>query len=298
MSIRTSDLKGRVAVITGASRGIGRECCLALARHGCHIVVVAKSTVETENLPGTIYSVAEEVKALGVRALPLQIDIRDEEAVSRGIDKVVQEFGRLDILINNASALWWQEIKDTPMKKFDLIVSINARGTFCMTKYCLPHMMKHQFGRIVNMSPPISLDGFKGHVAYNISKFGMTMVALGVAQEYAGQNITANSLWPATIVESQASKNFKMAEAKLWRKATILADCVLGLASEGGDFTGNMLIDDEYLTARHNFTEKDFVQYRVDPEFDPPRLLARGMANPIKRGNVRALDSDMRKSAL
>lgn len=167
-----------------------------------------------------------------------------------------------------------------------------------MTKYCLPHMMKHQFGRIVNMSPPISLDGFKGHVAYNISKFGMTMVALGVAQEYAGQNITANSLWPATIVESQASKNFKMAEAKLWRKATILADCVLGLASEGGDFTGNMLIDDEYLTARHNFTEKDFVQYRVDPEFDPPRLLARGMANPIKRGNVRALDSDMRKSAL
>jgi len=203
MSIRTSDLKGRVAVITGASRGIGRECCLLLARHGCHIVVVAKSTVETENLPGTIYSVAQEVKELGVRALPLQIDIRDEEAVSKGVEKIIQEFGRLDILINNASALWWQEIKDTPMKKFDLIVSINARGTFCMTKYCLPHMIKNQFGRIVNMSPPISLDGFKGHVAYNISKFGMTMVALGVAQEYAGQNITANSLWPATIVESQ-----------------------------------------------------------------------------------------------
>jgi len=298
MSLRVADLKGRVAVITGASRGIGRECCLALARQGCHIVVVAKSVTETDNLPGTIFSVAQEVKALGVRALPLQIDIRDEEAVSRGVEKIIAEFGRIDILVNNASALWWQDIKDTPMKKFDLIVSINARGTFCMTKYCLPHMLTNRFGRVINMSPPISLDNFKGHVAYNISKFGMTMVALGVAQEYAGQNITANSLWPATIVESQATKNFKLSDAKLWRKAAILADCVVGLASEGGDFTGNMLIDDEYLTSRHNFTEKDFVQYRVDPDFDPPRVLARGMVPIIKRGNIRALDADRHKSQL
>jgi len=300
MSINPKDLKGRVAIVTGGSRGIGRECCLALARFGCHVAVCAKTVVPDPRLPGTIHSVAAEVSALGVRGLAVQVDLRSEENVKACVDKVVAEFGRIDILINNASALWWQTIEDTPMKKYDLITSINARGTFCMTKYCLPHMAKNKFGRCVMMSPPIVTSGYAGKAAYNISKFGMTIVAIAVAEEYRGKGVTANSLWPATVVESQAAKNFQLGSPSVWRKAKILVDCVLGLVSGPDSFTGNMLIDDEYLRANHGFTDQDFVQYRVDPNVEPPRLLAndqkRGLT--IRRGDVKKLESDKLKSKI
>lgn len=296
MSIRTSNLKGRVAVVTGGSRGIGRECCLTLARHGCNIVVVAKTADPTPNLPGTIHTTAAECRALGVEALAVQCDIRSEEGCQAAVAQVVARFGRLDILINNASALWWQEIKDTPMKKFDLIVGINARGTFCMTKYALPHMAKNKFGRCVMMSPPIVTKGYKAMTAYNISKLGMTMVAMGVSEEYKGKGVTAHSLWPATVVESQAAKNFELGDKKDWRKAQILADAVLGLVSEPDEYTGQMLIDDVYLRDRQGFEDKDFVQYRCDPNHEPARALARGHGEgdgmAIRRGDVKALAKD------
>lgn len=299
MSIRTSNLKGRVAIVTGGSRGIGRECCLTLARHGCHVVVVAKTSDPTPNLPGTIHTTAAEVKALGVDSLPVQCDIRSEEACKAAIDKAVAHFGRIDILINNASALWWQKIEDTPLKKYDLIHSINARGTFCMTKYCLPHMVKNKFGRVITMSPPIVSSGYGGKTAYNISKLGMTMVAMGVAEEYRGKGVTGHSLWPATVVESQAAKNFELGETRTWRKAQILADCVLGLVSEPDDYTGKMLIDDVYLRTRQGFQDKDLVQYRYDPNFEPPRLLAVGENKPLdlRRGDVKKLAADKAISA-
>uniref|UniRef100_A0A6B2LBI1 Hydroxysteroid dehydrogenase-like protein 2 n=1 Tax=Arcella intermedia TaxID=1963864 RepID=A0A6B2LBI1_9EUKA len=295
-------MKGRVAIVTGGSRGIGRECCLALARYGCAVVVAAKSTEDQKNLPGTIYSVAEEVRALGSEAMAVKVDMRSEEEVTAAVQEVVKRFGRIDILINNASALWWHDIVDTPIKKYDLINAINSRGTFIMTRACLPHMQLNKFGRVITMSPPIRFDQFAGHTAYNISKYGMTMVALGVAQEYAGKGITGNSLWPATVVESLASRNFKLGDEKLWRKATILADAVLAIATEGDSFTGNMLIDDLYLKSK-GLTDKDLEIYRCDPTFDPPRVLDSPLDTTsynilMTRGDVKQLEKDMARAKL
>lgn len=207
------------------------------------------------------------------------------------------------MLVNNASALWWQDIIDTPMNKYDLITQINSRGTFAITKACLPWMQINSFGRVINMSPPIrlELEVMAGHTAYNISKYGMTMVALGVAGEFRGEGITGNSVWPATVIESYASINFQLGEKKDWRKATILADCVMSIVSEPDTFTGNMLIDDTYLRST-GFTDEDFVMYRCDPAVEPPRVLdqtgeiaeVRTMA---KRGDVKDLEKDLSESS-
>eukprot|EP00927_Polykrikos_kofoidii_P063641 TRINITY_DN584_c0_g1_i1.p1 TRINITY_DN584_c0_g1~~TRINITY_DN584_c0_g1_i1.p1 ORF type:complete len:311 (+),score=44.99 TRINITY_DN584_c0_g1_i1:84-1016(+) len=287
------DLKGKVAIITGSTRGIGRECALALARQGCNIVVAAKSTTEQPTLPGTIYSVASELEALGVNALPYKLDVRDAESCEACVAKTVEVFGRVDILINNASALWWQPIVATPMNKFDLITTLNTRGSFALTRACLPHMLKNKFGRVITMSPPINphMEAYKGFTAYNISKFGMTMVAMGVAAEGAGHNVTGFSLWPATVIESQASINFELGDRSMWRKSTILADAAVALVCEDANFTGEQLIDDEYLRSK-GLTDEDFVTYRYDPAVEPPRALAEGQAGGIRRGDVRKLATD------
>jgi NAD(P)-dependent dehydrogenase (short-subunit alcohol dehydrogenase family) len=281
-----SILRGKVAIITGASRGIGRECALGLAKRGCNVVIAAKSAEPQPNLPGTIYSVAEEIEALGVQALPLQVDIRDAEACAAAVETAAAKFGRVDVMLNNASALWWQDIVETPIKKFDLITGINCRGAFAMTQACLPHMAKGGYGRVITMSPPIQSDfrAFGGFTAYNISKMGMTMVAMGAAAEGRKHGITGHSLWPATVVESTAATNFKLGDSSIWRKATILSDCVVKLCEEPDDYTGRQLIDDEYLRERHGFDDADFVQYRFNPDVEPPRLLARpGDATPRRR---------------
>jgi len=245
--------------------------------------------------------VAEEVKALGVESLPIKVDLRDEGDIAACVQETINKFGRIDILVNNASSLWWHDIVDTPLKKFDLIMGINSRGTFAITKYCLPHMKKNGYGRVITMSPPIRLDGFAGHTAYNMSKFGMTMVALGVAQEYRGTGVTGNSLWPATVIESFASKNFKLGDEKTWRKATILADAVLSIIGEDDTFTENMLIDDTYLRTK-GLKDQDFVRYRCDPNFEPPRVLDLDMEETqrimFKRGDVKKLDKDLQSSNL
>ena len=299
-----TSLAGRVAIVTGSSRGIGRECILALARRGCNVVVAAKSTTEQNNLPGTIFSVASEAEALGVQALPVQVDLRDAAQITKAVDQVGEKFGRVDILVNNASALWWQDIEDTPIKKFDLINGINARGAFAITQACLPWMEKNNFGRVITMSPPIVTDAkqYAGKTAYYMSKFGMTMVALGVAAEGRGKGITGNSLWPATIIESLAATNFELGDPSLWRKATILADSVVGICEEEDAFTGNMLIDDVYLRSK-GATDDDLVKYRMDPAVEPPRILAgediSGFSEgDFKRGDVKKLADDKARSRL
>lgn len=271
----TEDLKGRVAIITGSTRGIGRECALALARLGVNIVVAAKSTEESPSLPGSIYSVAKEVVACGAEALPFKLDLRNAGDIEACVKAAVDKFGRVDILVNNASALWWHTVEGTPTNKYDLITQINARGSFLMTKFCLPHMAKGNWGRIINMSPPISTNfrAFKGFTAYNISKFGMTMVAMGAAAEYEGKGICANSVWPATVIESQASINFQLGDTDFWRKATILSDSVVGMCGSAG-YTGHMCIDDTYLMQEHGLTAEDLKIYRVNPDVEPPRSLA------------------------
>jgi len=295
------DLKGRVAIISGATRGIGKECALALAREGCHIVVAAKTTEPTPGLPGTIYTVAQEIENLGVTALPVRMDVLDADSILDAVEQAASKFGRIDICINNASALWWQPIEDTPLKKYDLITQLNARGSFLLTKCCLPHMRKHNYGRVINMSPPIMTDyeAYKGVTAYNISKLGMSMVALGVAAEYSKDyNITGNCLWPATVIESQASINFSLGEKKTWRKATIIADATVAICCDPNKITGQTLIDDVYLLSRGLSTD-DLKVYRYDPDFEPPRYLANHKPTQegfgINRGDVKKLDDDMKK---
>ncbi len=266
-------VRGRVAIITGASRGIGRECALALARLGCHVVIAAKSDQPQPTLPGTIFTVAEEVERLGTgaRALPFKVDVRSEAEVEACVRATVETFGRVDILINNASALWWQDIPDTPLNKYNLINEVNARGSFLMAKACLPHMKKGGYGHIISMSPPLSTEGIAGHTAYYISKFGMTIVALGAGQESPGV-VAGNSLWPKTVVESLASENFEMGSKSLWRKALVISDSVLAILSKDPDApgaSGNMWIDEDLL---RSVGVTDFVPYRCDPEVEPPSM--------------------------
>src|SRR5262249_43877241 len=197
-----SSLAGRVAILTGASRGIGRAIALGLAREGCHIVVAAKSTESTEKLPGSIFTVAKEAEELGVQALPVQVDVRFPEQIEEMVVQSRQRLGRIDILINNAGALWWRPVLETPMKRFDLVMGVNARAALCCCQAVLPAMQEQRWGHIINMSPPIDLRFVPGRVAYCISKFGMTLLTHGLAEEVRPFNIGVNSLWPVTIIES------------------------------------------------------------------------------------------------
>jgi len=263
-------LQGRVAIITGASRGIGRALALSLARAGCHLVIAAKSTTSTEKLPGSIFSVAAEVEALGVQALPIQVDVRDAEQVDGMAARTLERFGRIDLLINNAGALHWKSLLETPVKRFDLVMGVNVRAAFLCCRAVLPAMMSQRWGHIINMSPPIDLTMMPGRIAYAISKLGMTLLTHGLAEEARPHNIAVNSLWPVTIIESQASINHALGRAEMWRKPDILVDCVLRLAQkEPTEMTGQALLDEDFLRAEG---VTDFSPYACVPGTQPPRL--------------------------
>ncbi|MDF1666834.1 MAG: SDR family oxidoreductase [Planctomycetota bacterium] len=264
-------LAGKVAIITGASRGIGRCVALKLAENGCNVVIAAKSVEEKPGLPGSIYTVKEEAEALGVKALALQVDVREDAMLEAMIQKTVDEFGRLDILINNAGALWWKPVVETPMKRFDLVHQVNARASFYSTQMAIPHMLKNDGGHVLTFSPPINLASLPGKVGYLLSKWGMTMLAHGLAQEMADEPFSINALWPATAIESQATINFKLGDPKTWRKADVMADAVLAIVSKKpGRQSGNAYIDEDLLR-EEGIT--DFVKYRCDPEHEPPRMM-------------------------
>jgi citronellol/citronellal dehydrogenase len=265
-----SSLQDRVAIITGASRGIGRALALGLARQGCAVVIAAKSTESSERLPGSIYTVAREVEALGGRALPVQVDVRDADQIEAMARRTVEQFGRIDILVNNAGALWWQPLLETPAKRFDLVMSVNARAAFLACRAVLGAMMQHRWGHIINMSPPLDLSMVPGRVAYSISKLGMTLLTIGLAEEVRPHNIAVNSLWPVTIIESQASINWGLGRPEMWRKPDILVDCVLRLVSkEPSALTGQALLDEEFLRAEG---VTDFSVYACVPGTEPARL--------------------------
>ncbi len=265
-------LAGKVAIVTGASRGIGRVMALTFARHGARVVIAAKSEAETARLPGTIYSVAREVEALGGQALPLRVDVRVLEDLQAMVAQTVRHFGRLDILVNNAGALWWQDVADTPMSRFDLMHEVNVRACFAASQAAIAPMRAAGGGHIVVCSPPIDLSALPGKVGYLISKYGMTMLAHGLAEELRADNIAVNALWPVTLVQSQATMNYKIGDAKMWRKPEILADAALELVSTPpAELTGQALLDEDFLRSRG---VTDFVQYRCDPEHEPPRLTA------------------------
>jgi len=265
-----STLQGRVAIVTGASRGIGRALALGLAKAGCHVVIAAKSTTSTEKLPGSIFSVAAEAEALGAQALPVQVDLRDEPQIDNLAAKTRERFGRIDLLINNAGALYWNSLLETPAKRFDLVMSVNARAAFLCCRAVLPAMIERRWGHIINMSPPLDMSMVPGRIAYAISKLGMTLLSFGLAEEARSHNIAVNSLWPVTIIESQASINHALGRPEMWRKPDILVDSVLRLVQkEPAEMTGQALLDEDFLRAEG---VTDFSGYACVPGTRPPRL--------------------------
>jgi citronellol/citronellal dehydrogenase len=261
---------GRVAFITGASRGVGRCIALALAREGADIAIAAKTAEPNPKLPGTIHTTAAEVEAIGRRALPIQLDVRDDLAVAVAVKATLERFGRIDFLVNNAGALFWQTLAETPLPRFDRVMGVNVRGAFACTREVLPAMLAQDYGHILMMSPPVEAAAAAGKIAYAVSKFGMTMIALGLAGELAGRNVACNALWPATLIESYATINFSLGNPSVWRKPDILADAALGiLAKAPATFTGHALIDEDFLRAEG---ETHFAKYRCDPAHEPPRV--------------------------
>jgi citronellol/citronellal dehydrogenase len=252
------DLNGRVAVVTGASRGIGKALAIRLAQEGADVVVAAKSEQSSDRLPGSIHETADAIRAVGRRALAVPTDVRDEDALRNMIERTIAEFGRLDILVNNAGAIWAQPILNTPPKRFDLMMGVNTRAAYIACYYALPQMVKQHWGHVLNMCPRLSTDPSPGKVAYMISKLGMARLAIGLAAEHQDDNIAANALWPRTIIESQASINWKMSDRSQWRTPEILCDASLAIfAQEPRTSTGRQWIDEEVLTELAGVTNFD-----------------------------------------
>ena len=245
-------LKGKTLFITGASRGIGLAIAKRAAQDGANIVIAAKSSVANPKLPGTIYTAAAEIEAAGGMALPLKVDIRDEESVLAAVDEAVSRFGGIDILVNNASAIWLRGTAETTMKRYDLMHQVNARGTFLCSKACLPYLKKAENPHILTLSPPLSLDPkwFGPHVAYTMAKYAMSLCVLGMAEEFRGDGIAVNALWPRTLIATDALNMIPGVSTDNARKPEIVADAAHAiLTTPSRKQTGQFLIDDEVLRA-------------------------------------------------
>ena len=259
------NLKDKTIFITGASRGIGREIALRFARDGANIVVTGKTADPHSKLKGTIFATAKEVEALGGRALPLQLDIRDENSVAAAVKATVERFGGIDVLVNNASAINISNTLATPAKRYDLMHQVNARGTFICTRACIPHLMKSRNPHVLTLSPPLNLNPkwFRDHLAYTMAKYGMSMCTLGMAAEFAPNGIAVNSLWPRTTISTAAVETFFPQAVASSRKPAIVADAAyLIVTRDSRSTTGNFFIDEEVLRG-HGVT--DFEQYAVTP---------------------------------
>ena len=259
-------LAGKTLFITGASRGIGLAIALRAARDGANIAIAAKTDAPHPKLPGTIHTAAAEIEAAGGRALPLMVDVRDEEAVKAAIDKTAAHFGGLDIVVNNASAIGLTPAATTDMRRFDLMHQVNARGTFMVSKYAIPHLERAGNPHILMLSPPLDMKEkwFAPHTAYSMAKFGMSLVVLGLAGELRPKGIAVNALWPRTTIATAAIRNLLGGDEVVRRSRTpdIVADAAHAVfAKPAKSFSGNFLIDDSFLAAEG---VSDFDHYRVD----------------------------------
>jgi citronellol/citronellal dehydrogenase len=258
-------LKDKTLFITGASRGIGLAIARRAAQDGANIVIAAKSAVANPKLPGTIYTAAAEIEAAGGHALPLMVDIRSEESVLAAVAEAVGRFGGIDILVNNASAIWLRGTADTPMKRFDLMYQVNTRGTFLCSQACLPHLKKAANPHILTLSPPPNLDPkwFAPHVAYSIAKYGMSLCVLGMAEEFRTVGIAVNALWPRTVVATDALNVIPGVDIRKARKPDIVADAAHAvLTTPSRERTGQFLIDEAVLAGQG---VTDFDCYAVVP---------------------------------
>lgn len=260
-------LKNKTALITGASRGIGKAIALRLAREGANIVIAAKSVEENAKLGGTIFSAAEEVVQVGGQALAVACDIRYEEQIGNVVSQAVEKFGGIDIVVNNASAISLTPTEKTEPKRFDLMHDINVRGTFMVTRACIPYLKQSPHAHILTLSPPVNLDAkwLAGHLAYTLTKYNMSMMAMGWAAELKSNNIASNALWPKTTIDTAAVRNLLGGEAlaRMSRTPDILADAAYHIFSKApAQCTGNCFIDEEVF-AREGVT--DLSHYSVVP---------------------------------
>lgn len=260
-----STLSGKTLFITGASRGIGLAIALRAARDGANIAIAAKSTVPNPKLPGTIHDAAKAVEAAGGRALALKCDIREEDDVRAAVAATVDAFGGVDILVNNASAIWLRGALDTPMKRFDLMQQVNARGSFLCAQACLPYLLQAPNPHILTLAPPPSLDPkwWAPHTGYTLAKMGMSFVTLGLAGEFGPQGVAVNALWPRTLIATDALNMIPGVNLANARKPEIIADAAHAiLVRPARGFAGKFLIDDEVL---REAGIADLSHYAVDP---------------------------------
>jgi len=273
----THTLKNSTVFMSGGSRGIGLAIAKKLAYHGANVAIAAKTAEPHPKLPGTVFTAAEEITAAGKqgdggKGLPLVCDIRDDAAVKAAVDQTVAEFGGIDICINNASAIMLTPVEHTPMKRYDLMNDVNARGTYLVSQTCLPHLKKGTNPHILNLSPPLVMTEtwFKNHTAYTMAKYGMSMCVLGMAGEFRSQGIAVNGLWPLTAIDTSAVRNVLGGDsmAKVSRTPDILADAAyLVLSKDARSFTGNFVVDDPFLR-EHGHTDADMAAYA--PGYDGP----------------------------
>jgi citronellol/citronellal dehydrogenase len=259
-------LQGKTLFITGASRGIGKAIGLAAAREGANVVVAAKSSVPNPKLPGTIHDAAAEIERAGGKALAVKCDVRDEAEIAAAVAAAVERFGGLDVLVNNASAIHLAGTVETPMKRYDLMHQVNARGTFACSQACIPHLARSSNPHILNLSPPLSLSPrwFAPHVAYTMAKYGMSMCVLGMSEELRDKGIAVNALWPRTVIATAALNLLGGEEtAKHGRTPDIVADAAVAiLRRDARSCTGNFFLDEDVLRAEG---VTDFTRYAVKP---------------------------------
>lgn len=265
-----STLKGKTLFITGASRGIGHAIGLRAAKDGANIVIAAKTAEPHPKLPGTIHTAAADMEKAGGKALACVVDIRHEEQVRAAVDQAVERFGGIDILVNNASAIQLTGTLHTPMKRFDLMHGVNARGTFLCSQACLPHLLKSSSPHILNISPPLNMEArwFGPHVAYTMAKYGMSMCVLGMAEEFKSEGVAVNALWPQTAIATAAVQNLLGGDETVRRSRSpeIMSDAAHWILTQPSrELTGQFLIDEKVL-AKAGVT--DLSKYALDPNAD------------------------------
>ncbi|MBA57408.1 MAG: short chain dehydrogenase [Pseudomonadales bacterium] len=275
MSKALDNLAGKTLFITGASRGIGKEIGLKAARDGANVVIAAKTTEPHPKLEGTIYTAAEEIEAAGGKALPLVVDVRHEELVAEAMQKAVDTFGGIDILVNNASAINLSNTLSVDMKRFDLMHQINFRGTFLCSKLAVPHLKNAENPHVLNLAPPLSTNSrwFSPHLAYSMAKFGMSFCVLGMAEEFSRDEIAFNALWPRTAIATAAVQNHLGGDTtvKLSRLPTIMADAAYEIFKRpSAECTGNFFIDDEVMASAG---VTDLRHYQVDQSLEVNQLI-------------------------
>lgn len=263
----SAHMRGRTVFITGASRGIGLAIALRVARDGANVVIAAKTAQSHSHLPGTIYTAAEQIEAVGGRSLPIMVDVRSEDSVAAAVEAAVREFGGIDVCVNNASAIQLTGTLETDMKRYDLMNSVNARGSYLTARACIPHLRKSENPHVLMIAPPLDMKPrwFAGHTAYSLAKFGMSMCVLGMSAEFAEEGIAFNALWPRTAIATAAIEFALTGEEGLrhCRKPEIMADAAHAIfCKPAREFTGNFLIDDSLLYSEGT---RDFDTYRVVP---------------------------------